>query len=242
MKHLKHPLKRSEFTVLLTVAITFLFATTVVLAQNGTTSTDSVSGNYVGAAKKEGTPDLQFTLELKNNGGKISGHATSGETTVEISEGTLTEGKLTLKFVGLDGTLTAKIEGDKITGEWLSGTDKRSVELKKIAPATAAAPPATDSTLVLTGEWDAVADAQGQPFPFLLVLKVEGEKVTGNSSSQLGDSVITNGVWKDGRLSFVLEGQNGNVAMSATVVDGKLSGDFDYASQMQGKWVAVKKK
>jgi hypothetical protein len=29
--------------------------------------------------------------------------------------------------------------------------------------------------------------------------------------------------------------------MSATVVEGKLSGDFDYAGQLSGKWVAVRK-
>jgi hypothetical protein len=29
--------------------------------------------------------------------------------------------------------------------------------------------------------------------------------------------------------------------MSATVVEGKLLGQFDYAGQLQGKWAAVKK-
>jgi hypothetical protein len=29
--------------------------------------------------------------------------------------------------------------------------------------------------------------------------------------------------------------------MTAVVVEGKLSGDFDFAGQLQGKWVAVKK-
>ena len=87
-----------------------------------------------------------------------------------------------------------------------------------------------------------MADAQGQPFPFLLTLKVDGEKVTGGSSSQLGDSTISTGSWKDGKLNFLLDSSNGAITMSATVVDGKLTGEFDYAGQMQGKWVAIKKK
>jgi hypothetical protein len=29
--------------------------------------------------------------------------------------------------------------------------------------------------------------------------------------------------------------------MSATVIEGKLSGEFDYAGQLQGKWVAQRK-
>jgi hypothetical protein len=191
-------------------------------------------------AKAEGMPDLQFIMELKNEGGKVSGRATAGETVVEISEGTFTESKLTLKFVGHDGTFTAKLDGDKITGEWLEGQQKRTVEMKRLAPG--ATPSNSATTFSLNGEWEAVADAEGQPFPFSLVLQVDGEKVTGSSSSQLGNSTVTNGTWKGGQLIFQLEGSNGIVAMSATVIDGKLSGEFDYAGQLQGKWVAVKKK
>jgi hypothetical protein len=107
------------------------------------------------------------------------------------------------------------------------------------APATPAA--AAPAAFNLNGQWDAIADANGQPFPFLLTLKVEGEKVTGNSSSQLGESVVKDGTWKDGKLVFSLEGQNGVISMSATVIEGKLSGEFDYAGQLQGRWVAQKK-
>ena len=82
---------------------------------------------------------------------------------------------------------------------------------------------------------------RGSRFRFLLTLKVDGEKVTGSSSSQLGDSNINSGTWKEGKLYFQLEGSNGVITMSATVVDGKLSGEFDFAGQLQGKWVAVKK-
>src|SRR4029079_4327172 len=97
--------------------------------------------------------------------------------------------------------------------------------------ATATSAPATVN---LSGQWDAVADAQGQPFPFLLTLKVDGEKVTGSSSSQLGEANISTGSWKDGKLAFVLEGGNGAITMNGTVVDGKLTGEFDYAGQLQG--------
>jgi hypothetical protein len=53
--------------------------------------------------------------------------------------------------------------------------------------------------------------------------------------------VIKAGTWKDGKLNFTLEGQNGSVTLSGAVVDGKLSGEFDFSGQLQGKWVAVKK-
>ena len=97
------------------------------------------------------------------------------------------------------------------------------IELKKVTPAAAAAPaPAEPVPVNLNGQWEAVADANGQPFPFLLTLKVDGENVTGSSSSQLGESTIKSGTWKDGKLVLQLEGQNGIITMSATVVEGKL--------------------
>src|SRR5207248_6368860 len=86
----------------------------------------------------------------------------------------------------------------------------------------------------ISGEWDAAADAQGQAFPFTLSLKADGEKVTGSSSSQLGTSEISTGTWKDGKLSVILESGSGQIALIASIQDGKLVGDYDFAGQMQG--------
>jgi len=203
------------------------------------TTPQDVSGTYEGMVKRPGaTSEEKVSLELKSQGGKITGRATHGDMTAEVIDGKLENGTLTLNF-GKDAAFVAKVEGDKLIGQVVHGTEKTPMELKKVTPAApvAAAPAAVN----LNGEWDGVADANGQPFPFLLVLKVEGENVTGSSSSQLGDSTVKSGSWKDGKLAFQLEGQSGVISMSATVVEGKLSGEFDYAGQMQGKWVAVKK-
>lgn len=224
---------------------TFVFGTAVALAQ------DTLSGKYEGTLKTAGAADEKVTLELKNDGGKISGRLMNGQTAIDISEGSLAESKLSLKLgaAAKEGTISATVTGEKIAGDWIAGAQKRSLELTKV-PAAAAAPaaPATPAAAApaaaavnLNGQWDAVADAQGQPFPFLLTLKIDGETVTGSSSSQLGESQIKNGNWKDGKLVFELEGQNGVISMSATVLEGKLSGEFDFAGQLQGKWVAVKK-
>ena len=198
---------------------------------------DTLTGKYEGTAKVAGSADTKISLELKSEAGKISGHLMNGQTSIEISEGTLVDGTLALKLgaAAKDGVLTAKVEGEKLTGDWVAGNQKKSIELKKAATMAAAAP------LNLSGEWEAVADANGQPFPFVLTLKVEGEKVTGSSSSQLGDANISTGTWKEGKLSLQIEGANGVTTLNAVVVDGKLSGEFDYAGQLQGKWVAVKK-
>jgi hypothetical protein len=222
--------------------LTFVLGASVVLAQ------DTLSGKYEGTVKTAGAADEKVSLELKNDGGKVTGRLMKGETAIDVTEGSLAAAKLSLKLgaAAKDGTVSAVVDGDKITGDWTAGSAKRTLELKKVS-ATAAAPsktsaePAPAAAVNLNGEWDGVADAQGQPFPFVLVLKIDGENVTGSSSSQLGESQIKNGSWKDGKLVFELEGQNGVISMSATVIEGKLSGEFDFAGQLQGKWVAVRK-
>jgi len=215
-----------------TLMILFAFGTATAMAQ-----VDSIVGKYVGTAKSADSSNAEISLELTKNGDKITGFALHGQTRLEVSEGTLSEGKLILKF-GPDaklGTLTAKLDGVNLTGEWTSGSQKLTVDLKRVGEST------TGTSVNLNGQWDGVADAEGQPFPFLLTLKIDGEKVTGSSSSQLGEAQISSGSWNDGKLNFQLEGGSGVITMSAIVIDGKLSGDFDYAGQAQGKWVAVRK-
>ena len=222
-------------TNLLILTLTVLFGSIIAVAQ--TAPPQNVSGTYEGTVKTD-TREVKVTLELKSEAGKISARVITGTTTADSTEGKLENGTLTLSF-GKDKGLVAKVDGDKLVGEATEGTMKIPIELKKVPAAAATAP--TAGPVNLSGNWDAVADANGQAFPFALTLKVEGETVTGGSSSQLGEATIKNGSWKAGKLVFELEGQNGTISMSATVVDGKLTGEFDYSGQMQGKWVAVKK-
>ena len=220
---------------LITLLFTFLLGATAAFAQGS----PGIVGNYEGSLKGEAV-----TLEVKNTDGKLGGRLKNGEKSYELTDVAVNgEGTLSLTF-GKDGKLDGKTDGTKITGNWIVGAEKSPIELKRVAAAVAAAPsavPAEAGAVNLNGDWEAVADANGQPFPFLLTLKVEGERVTGGSSSQLGEASIKEGVWKDGKLSFQLEGTNGTITMSATVVEGKLSGEFDYAGQLSGKWVAVRK-
>ncbi len=221
-------------------ALTFLLASIVAFAQDA-----NVNGTYEGMVKMPNGAEQKLSLELKSEGSKVTGRAKHGDRSIDITEGKFENGTLTLTFDTKEHTFVGKVDGDKITGEAGDGGQKIPIELKKVTPAAAAAPATAAAPAAgavnLTGQWEAVADANGQPFPFLLILKVDGETVTGSSSSQLGDSTVKSGTWKDGNLVFQLEGQNGTISMSAKVIEGKLSGEFDYAGQLQGKWVAVRK-
>ena len=233
---MKHKTNRTGLFIL-----TFLLGSIVALAQG----TPNVAGTYEAMVKRPGsTTEEKVSLELKTESGKITGRVTHGPKIVEVAEAKLENDTLTLSF-DKDHKFVGKIVGDKLVGEVTDGTQKMPLELKKVTPAAApaaAAPAAAPAAAFnLNGQWDAIADANGQPFPFLLTLKLDGENVTGNSSSQLGEATIKSGSWKDGKLALQLEGQNGVVTLNATVVDGKLTGEFDYAGQLQGRWAAVKK-
>lgn len=207
-------------------------------------------GNYKGAAKSpEG--EVPLTLEIKSDKGKLSGRLITPQGEQPFTSGEVVDGKLTIKLGAGSGSgqLALQLRDDKAVGEWKAAGPARAVEFKKV-PATTESfaaevkKPATEASAadMLSGEWDAAADAQGEAFPFTLSLKVEGDKVTGTSSSQLGNSTVSSGSWKDGKLALVLDSANGQIALIATMVDGKLVGDYDYSGQLQGKWVATKKK
>ena len=220
------------------LTLTFLFGGIVAYAQGP-------NGTYEGMVKVPQGPEQKLALELKTEGAKVTGRAKHGDRSIDITDGKFENGTLTLVFDTKDHTFVGKVDGDKITGEAGDGAQKIPIELKKVKPAAAAAPATAAAPAAgavnLNGQWDAVADANGQPFPFVLVLKVDGETVTGSSSSQLGESTVKAGTWKDGKLVFQLEGQNGTISMTGAIVDGKLAGEFDYSGQLQGRWVAVKK-
>jgi hypothetical protein len=230
-----------KFTILL---LTFVLGATVAFAQATPAPAglpavgDKFDGTYEGMAKGQ-----HVSLELKTKDGKFEGHLKNGEKSYDLTEGAVAgDGKISLAF-GKDAKVNGQLTADKIVGELLVGTEKTPIELKKGSGAAAGSGSGAGMPVAvnLNGDWDGVADANGQPFPFLLTLKIDGETVTGSSSSQLGEASIKSGTWKDGKLSFQLEGTNGTITMSANVVDGKLAGEFDYAGQLQGKWVAVKK-
>jgi hypothetical protein len=223
------------------LTLTFLLGSIIAFAQ-----ATPPTGTYEAMVKIPNRGEEKVTLEIKNEGGKLTGRVTHGPKTLDSTEAKLDNGTLTLNF-GEGRILVAKVDVDKLIGEVTDGPEKIPVEFKKVTPAAAPAPatPAAAAPAAapfkLDGNWDGVADANGQPFPFALTLTVEGETVTGSSSSQMGDAVVKSGTWKDGKLSFQLEGQNGTITLTGTVIEGKLSGEFDYAGQLSGRWVAVKK-
>jgi hypothetical protein len=247
---------------LATLLVIGLLAGSTALAAGFKSSTnpqakDNVSGKYEGTAKSDQIGDIPITVDIKNDGGKLSGKIETPQGPASITGGTFADGKITLKFDagGNEGTVTATMVGDKISGKWELGGMTGPLELKRAgtmaaapsspapsSPAPASSAPATaPGGDPVSGEWDASADAQGSSIPFTLKLKLDGDKVTGTSESAQGSLPISKGTFAAGKLSFSLETPQGAIGLTGTVKDGKILGDFDFAGQMTGKWEAKKK-
>jgi hypothetical protein len=217
--------------------LALVFAPAALVAQPSTNAKQDVNpssfaGKYEGTVKDE-TGEAKMVLEVVEQAGKFSGTLTAPRGTFKIIKGEVANGALVLEIEkpgGTSGTMTLRRDGNSLTATFSDAGKNQTVELRQIV---------ADE---VSGEWDAAADVQGQAFPFTLNLKVDGEKVTGTSDSQLGHSTISKGVWKDGTLTLMFDSGGSPVGLVATLDGGKLIGDFDYAGQMQGKWVAVRKK
>ncbi len=233
-----------RFTSLLVVAL-MIASTSALAATMNPLGNDPVTGKYEGVAKSPAIGDIPITVNLKNEGGKLSGSIDTPNGPAAITSGSFADGKLTMKLDagGAEININAKLEGDKIVGEWELAGQTGTLELKRVgggAPATTSTPPAAAGDPV-SGEWEAEADAGGQTIPFTLKLKLEGDKVTGSSESPQGSAALSNGSWKDGKLTFSLDTPNGAITMTGKIDAGKIDGDFE-VSGFQGKWKAAKKK
>src|SRR6185503_13407854 len=121
-------------TNLLMLTLTFLVGSIIAFAQ-----TTPPTGTYEAMVKIPSRGEEKVTLELKNEGGNITGRVTHGPKTADSTEAKLENGTLTLNF-GEGRIIVAKVDGDKLVGEATDGKEKIPVEFKKVTPAAAAAP------------------------------------------------------------------------------------------------------
>src|SRR6185503_19149485 len=116
------------------LTLTFLLGSIIAFAQ-----ATPPTGTYEAMVKIPNRGEEKVTLEIKNDGGKLTGRVTHGPKTADSTEAKLENGTLTLNF-GEGRLIVAKVDGDKLVGEATDGPEKIPVEFKKVTPAAAAAP------------------------------------------------------------------------------------------------------
>jgi len=231
------------------VIVLLMSASSVLAFTQDNKAKDPVSGKYEGIAKSGEVGDLPLTAEFKNDNGKLSGKIDTPQGPIMITSGTYADGVVNMKadLGGNEVILTGRVKDGKMTGEWELGGQKGTFELTRkdaaaTAPASPAAAPATPAAgNPITGDWDGTVDVQGNSFPITLRLKLDGENVTGEIEAPQGKTAISKGSYAANKLNITLNSDMGVVTITGMLKDGKLVGDLDVASQVQGKWEAKKK-
>ena len=221
--------------------------TTVPAKPAGTTTPATVTltalaGTWDGGASTS-NGDMPIQMVLTAQDGKLSGAIESQMGTIPITGASLAGDVLTLgiDLQGSPGTITGKVAGDKFEGSWSIGAESGAFGVARARGAGAAAPASADP---LSGDWDGTVEVGGQTMPFTLTLKLSGDTVTGEISSEAGKVPLTAGAWKDGTLLIAFPYSAGEpVSMVGAIQDGKLGGALDYnKGELQGTWTATKKK
>ena len=94
----------------------------------------------------------------------------------------------------------------------------------------------------ISGDWDGIVEAPGTKVAFKLNFKLEGEKVTGTiESGHTGAGTISNGVWKNDKLSFTANfAKHESIDFKAELNNDKLVGEYATEGRVS-KWEATKK-
>lgn len=250
------------FVVLMALVLPWPITAQAQGAQAGTAlKPEALVGTYQGTATHSSGATMSLTMTLKFEKDAFTGTVqTAGvEGAIPITAGTLTGDRLVLTFdmAGAQATLTCTVKDPaRLEGNWVAGDASGTVALTRMAAdavmpaadrpaALTPAPggkPAANAADPISGQWDGVTGNSDMSVPFTMNLKLDGEKVTGEVSSEQGGAPLSTGTWKNGALNLSFElGGMGTVTMVASLQEGKLVGSLDVGGQMQMQWAAVRK-
>jgi hypothetical protein len=228
-----------------------------VLAQT-TLKPEALVGKYEGTATGPDGSEMALRVELRLEKGVVVGGGETAQGPFTITGATVTGDKVVMNmdFNGMPGTLSGAMKGDRVEGTWTLGDMSGAYSLVKAAATPAAASSATAAPAApsakpagagvnaadpISGQWDGVTGQGEQTVAFVLNVKVDGEKVTGDISSEQGGAALSSGVWKDGTLTMTFDFGGMTATMVGAMKEGKLIGTLDIGGQMQMAWAAVKK-
>lgn len=237
--------------LLAVVAVVGLLQVPGALAQSAVVKPEALAGKWEGSATSGGG-DLAITMVLRVEKGVLLGTIDSPQAQIQVTGSTITGDKVVLSadMAGTPGTLAGSYKEGHVEGTWVFGemtgtfsVTKATDAGKPTAPAAASAdsgakPNAADP---ISGQWDGVAGEGEMARPFTLTLKLDGDKVTGDITSEQGGTTLSSGAWKNGALTVAFALGEMSITMSGTIKEGKLIGTLDVGGQMQMAWAAVKK-
>lgn len=189
------------------------------------------SGIWRGTIKNNSGEQVAFTLEVKREGGKVTGALVNGDDRT-VSTGGLFEGnKLKLRYDFYDAELNATIEGDKLDGnftrQWQKQILNRELHATRDSSTVKAASTATGTDL--SGDWVMkVGEAPKQSF-WRAAFHQQGSEVSGTIIPVSGDWGELTGTFENGELRLNrFDGINCRIFRAKLSPQGTLEGIADF--------------
>jgi len=231
----------------------------VAAAQTPTTPANAIGTWNASFNTQQGV--IPATLKLQKNGDKIVGTIGSqegqNEVEAEVKGNTLTvwfnyvsngqqmpiEMTGTIDGDSARGTMTA---GGNAAGDWTATREKAGKESKDAKDPSPPPPRSSPSTSSLTGAWTVSLQLDTITATPTLNLKQDGEKLTGDYTSQQYGKFPLTGTVKGSDVTFsvtmTIEGNSVTATYAGKVQpDGTISGSADVAGIMSGTFSATRK-
>ena len=189
------------------------------------------AGVWRGSIKNKSGEEVEFTLEVKRDGDKLTGALVNGDDHTVSTSGSFEGNKLKLRYDFYDAELDATIDGDKLEGAFIRQWQKQSLKRELVATrGDSAAPvssrnPGTD----LTGEWVIVAGEAPKQTYWRAAFRQQGSEVSGTIIPVSGDWGQLVGKFENGELKLNrFDGINCRVFRATLTPQGRLEGIADF--------------
>lgn len=191
-------------------------------------SGQTVAGNWKCVAKVEGRPNMEFRLQLEQDGKEVTGTASRSDGSAPIRGGSFEGGKLKLLIDADGGTydLQATVSGNKLAGTLThTNGDKAAWEATREGGAGGA------SASSVEGAW--------KTDQYTLEFKRDGDTLTGKVVMPDGQAVrMAKASFADGVLKFEIGSQDGAYEAEAKLDGDKLAGTYKTPSGATRNWEA----
>jgi thiol-disulfide isomerase/thioredoxin len=189
-------------------------------------------GTWRGLVKNPSGEEVAFTVEVKREGGQISGSLVNGEERTPSTSGSIEGRTLKLRFDFYDGELAAEIDGDEMRGtfdrQWQKQTLKRELRATRQREGTLSQRTGISDSPDISGEWVLrVGDAPKQRLWRATFMRRDGE-VRGTIIPVSGDWGEIAGTFENNQLTLNrFDGINSRVLKAQLTPQGKLEGYVD---------------
>jgi hypothetical protein len=213
----------------------------MVLSLTAAVWADGVTGKWKVTANAPDGNTYNVDLVVKDEGGKLAAALESERGTMPLQEVAFNNGELTFKLEIGSGPIPFKL---KVDGDTLKGTltapdgTTGSVTGKRDG---AAAQAASAAAAQVAGKWKIESkDAEGNTMRVTIELQQDGEKLTGQVTTENGDvAPIADGKISGSEFSFKIQA-DGEFVVKGTVSESGVKGTYTTPNGSKGTFTGTK--